>query len=178
MSRRAVFLDRDGVLNRAIVRNGKPYPPSSVEELEITPGAYECLLELRRRGILLIVVTNQPDVSRGTQTVAGVHEINDALMKALPLDDVFVCIHDDRDGCFCRKPKPGLFLHAAVKHGLILDHCFLIGDRAKDIDAGHAAGCMTVLIDCGYDEPPSHMPPDARVSSLNEAVRWITTRLD
>lgn len=176
--RRAVFLDRDGVLNRAVVRNGRPYPPASLQELEITPGTRESLLELRRRGMLLIVVTNQPDVSRGTQTVQAVNEINQALMRALPLDEVLVCFHDDQDNCACRKPRPGLLLQAATKYGLSLHNSFLVGDRPKDIDAGHAAGCATVLIDHGYTEALARAVPDARVSSLDEAVRWIADRLD
>jgi len=177
LSRRAVFLDRDGVLNRAIVREGKPYPPGSLAELEIIPAARDCLLQLKRLGLLLLVVTNQPDVARGTQSPAVVEQIHEALRASLPIDDFLVCFHDDRDNCACRKPRPGLLIEAASKYGLDLPECYVIGDRWRDMDAGHAARCATILIDCGYDERGPSAEPDARVSSLREAVGWVTRRL-
>ncbi|HSS96061.1 MAG TPA: HAD-IIIA family hydrolase, partial [Terriglobales bacterium] len=112
---RAIFLDRDGVINRAIVRNGKPYPPSNLAELEIIPGVDSALRDLKARGFKLIVVTNQPDVARGSQTQNAVEKINHALSSSLPLDDIFVCYHSDENNCDCRKPKPGMLLDAAKK---------------------------------------------------------------
>ena len=173
-----MFLDRDGVINRALARAGKPYPPARAAELEIVPEAPAALAELKRRGFLLIVVTNQPDVARGTQSRAAVEEIHAVLRAALPLDDIRVCWHDDADRCACRKPRPGLLTAAACAHGIDLTRSYLIGDRWRDIDAGHNAGCATVLIDYGYHEPPPARPPDARVTSLAEAVRWICRRTD
>ena len=116
LSRRAVFLDRDGVLNRAVVRDRKPYPPSAVEDLELLPGVPAALERLRRLGFLLLVVTNQPDVARGDQSRAVVDALNAALARRLPLDDVLVCFHDDADACDCRKPLPGLLLHGARRY--------------------------------------------------------------
>jgi D-glycero-D-manno-heptose 1,7-bisphosphate phosphatase len=171
--RRAVFLDRDGVLNRAVVRQGRPYPPASAAELDIVPGVRECLLALKRLGFLLIVVTNQPDVARGTQTLERVEEINAALRAALPLDDVLACFHDDADGCACRKPRPGLLLEAARRHGIDLAGSFMVGDRWRDVEAGAAAGCRTVWIECGYSERAPGVGPDCRVGLLEEAVGWI-----
>src|SRR5579862_8115574 len=113
---RAVFLDRDGVLNRAIVRNGKPYPPANVDELEILPEAAPALARLAQEGFLLLVVTNQPDVARGRQLGAEVEKMHAAISQALPVDEFFVCYHDDADACNCRKPKPGLLLDAARKY--------------------------------------------------------------
>src|SRR3990172_6964226 len=113
MTRRAVFLDRDGVINRTIVRNGRPHPPSNLSELEILPGVPEALMRLRAAGFRLIVVTNQPDVARGMQTRETVEAIHAALKAQLALDEVRVCYHDDSDHCFCRKPAPGLLLDAA-----------------------------------------------------------------
>ncbi|MEO7145005.1 MAG: HAD-IIIA family hydrolase, partial [Bryobacteraceae bacterium] len=113
---KAVFLDRDGVLNRAVLRDGKPYPPASVDELEILPDAAEALGRLKQAGFLLLVVTNQPDVARGAQTRAAVEAMHAALARALPIDGFFVCYHDDADGCDCRKPRPGLLLQAAAAH--------------------------------------------------------------
>src|SRR5208283_5326469 len=140
---RAVFLDRDGVLNRAIVRDGKPYPPSSLEQLEIVEGAAAGLARLKDLGFLLFVVTNQPDVARGTQTVEAVRAIHDAMRQTLTIDEFLICPHDDQDGCQCRKPSPGLIIEAQHRYGIDLSRSFLVGDRWRDIDAGHAAGCRT-----------------------------------
>jgi D-glycero-D-manno-heptose 1,7-bisphosphate phosphatase len=173
MSQRAVFLDRDGVINRTIVRNGRPYPPSNLSELEILPGVPQALLSLRAAGFRLIVVTNQPDVARGTQTREAVEAIHTALTAQLALDDVRVCYHDDADRCFCRKPTPGLLLDAAREAQLDLVSCFMVGDRWRDIEAGQRAGCMTVFIDHGYAEKrPEGF--HAKVKSLYEASEWIT----
>jgi D-glycero-D-manno-heptose 1,7-bisphosphate phosphatase len=131
--RRAVFLDRDGVLNRAIMRNGHPHPPATRDELQILPGVAEALGALKGAGFLLIGVTNQPDVARGIQKRNVVQEINHALTAALPLDDIRVCYHDDRDGCDCRKPLPGLLTRAAVELDIDLPSSFMIGDRWKDM---------------------------------------------
>ena len=170
---RAVFLDRDGVLNRAMVRDGKPYPPASLAELEIVEGAAAALARLKERGFLLIVVTNQPDVARGTQTLAAVQAIHHVMLRTLPLDEFLICPHDDRDGCQCRKPAPGLVIEAQRRYGIDLSRSFLVGDRWRDIDAGHAAGCRTVWLDRNYRERGPLAPPDARVASLRDAVDWI-----
>jgi D-glycero-D-manno-heptose 1,7-bisphosphate phosphatase len=170
---KAVFLDRDGVLNRAILRKGKPHPPDTVEELEILPDVPEALAALKAGGFMLLVVTNQPDVARGTQQRSTVEAIHSTLAAALPIDDFFVCYHDDRDGCDCRKPKPGLMIQAADKYGIDLGASYLIGDRWRDIDAGRAAGCRAIWIDRGYSERGPSEPPAARVNSCLEAARWI-----
>jgi D-glycero-D-manno-heptose 1,7-bisphosphate phosphatase len=175
---RAVFLDRDGVLNEAVMRDGKPYPPESADELEIVPEAPAALERLRSRGLLLIVVTNQPDVARGTQTLEAVTAIHQRLERELPLDDVLLCPHDDRDNCSCRKPKPGLILEGAARHGVDVKRSFLIGDRWRDIDAGASAGSKTIWIDRGYHEREPSLSADARVGSLGEAVTWILQQID
>jgi D-glycero-D-manno-heptose 1,7-bisphosphate phosphatase len=170
-ARAAVFLDRDGVLNRATVRDGKPYPPGSVTELEILPDARQVLTELRGAGFLLVVVTNQPDVARGTQSRETVEAINNALSRALPVDVVLTC-YDDGDSPR-RKPNPGLLLEAAEQYGIDLASSFLIGDRWKDIEAGRRAGCRTVLIDYGYREAPGEVAPDFITQRIVAAARWI-----
>lgn len=170
---RAVFLDRDGVLNEAILREGRPYPPSRVEELRLVPGAAEALAQLKAAGFELIVVTNQPDVARGTQSRAAVEAMNTALSATLPIDEFCVCFHGDSDRCHCRKPKPGLLEDAAIRRGIDLRRSFMVGDRWRDIDAGAAAGCRTILIDRQYCERgPDHLP-DCRAPSLAAAVSWI-----
>src|SRR5438876_8694517 len=172
VSGRAIFLERDGVLNRAIIRDGRPYAPMSVGELEIIPGADHALRRLREAGLCLVVVTNQPDVARGIQTAEGVEAIHAALRAALPIDEFRVCYHHDADACACRKPAPGMLLDAAAASGLSLQDSFLIGDRWRDIEAGRRAGCRTVLVGDGYNEGVA-LDPRARATSLAEAVDWI-----
>jgi D-glycero-D-manno-heptose 1,7-bisphosphate phosphatase len=172
-AKRAVFLDRDGVINRAVVREGKPYPPARLEELELLPGVREALASLQAAGYLLIVVTNQPDVARGKQAREEVERMHAWLGQALPVDEFRVCYHDDSAGCSCRKPKPGLLVEAARAHGVDLAASWMVGDRWRDIDAGRAAGCRTVWIDCQYRERGPEQPPDIRASSLPEAAAAI-----
>ena len=171
--RRAVFLDRDGVLNEPIIRNGKPYGPTQLAELQIPAGTAEALARLKARDFLLLVVTNQPDVARGVQKRDTVDQIAHRLRAELPLDDVLTCFHDDQDDCDCRKPRPGLVTRAAQQYGIDLGRSYLIGDRWRDMDAGTNAGCKTVWIDRGYAERGPASAPDARVGSLPEAVDWI-----
>jgi D-sedoheptulose 7-phosphate isomerase len=171
--RRAVFLDRDGVINRAFVRDGKPYPPPTPQELEILPGVLEALRELKSHGYKLLVVTNQPDVGRGKQSREALDEMHRSLRAQLPLDDILVCCHTDQDHCDCRKPLPGMLLEAARKHNINLAASFMVGDRWRDIEAGYNAGCRTILIDYGYSERPPDRVPDLRVGSLREAADWI-----
>ena len=175
---RGVFLDRDGVLNEAILRNGKPYPPASEEEVTIVPDAPAALARLKERGLPLVVVTNQPDVARGAQSAEAVEAIHRRIRSELPVDTVLSCLHDDRDGCDCRKPKPGLILEGAKQYGIDPRRSFMIGDRWRDVDAGKSAGCRTVWIDRGYDEQVPCNAPDARVASLSEAVTWILEQID
>jgi D-glycero-D-manno-heptose 1,7-bisphosphate phosphatase len=171
--KRAIFLDRDGVLNEPVVRDGKPYPPASPEDLLICEGAPAALEDLRRLGFALVCVTNQPDISRGALSGQTLDAINARLMAALPLDAIFVCRHDDADDCSCRKPKPGLIHQAATEFGLDVAASYLVGDRWRDIEAGTAAGCRTVFIDRGYKERLSAVPPDATVLSIAAAAAWI-----
>lgn len=171
--RPAVFLDRDGVLNEPVIRNGKPYPPKDVSDVRIPPGTAEALTSLRQRGFLLLVVTNQPDVRRGNQQRETVEEIGRRLRALLPLDDILTCYHDDSDECDCRKPRAGLIISASRKYGVDLENSYMIGDRWRDIEAGANAGCKTIWIDYGYREQPPSSTPNARVRSLPEAVDWI-----
>jgi D-glycero-D-manno-heptose 1,7-bisphosphate phosphatase len=172
VSARAVFLDRDGVLNAAVARDGRPHPPASVAELEILPGVPDALAVLKRAGFLLLAVTNQPDVARGSTSRASVEAIHDALRAALPLDGIYTCWHDDADRCACRKPAPGLLVDAAREREIELARSFMVGDRWRDTEAGVAAGCRVVFVDHGWREKRPERY-DARVSSLPEAASWI-----
>lgn len=169
----AVFLDRDGVLNRVVLRNGKRCPPASEDEFEIVTEAQAALQLLRMKGFKLIVVTNQPDVARGTSTRQIVDAIHSKLTNSIAVDDIFVCYHDDADDCSCRKPKPGLLFEAARRHGINLLASFMVGDRWRDVEAGQNAGCRTILIGEGYQERAPKRAPDAELRSLQEAVDWI-----
>jgi D-glycero-D-manno-heptose 1,7-bisphosphate phosphatase len=175
MNRPAVFMDRDGVINRALVRGGRPHPPASVEALEILPRVPEALSALKAHGFPLLVVTNQPDVARGISSRERIDSIHDRLKSELELDAIFACFHDDGDGCACRKPRPGLLLQAARDFNIDLSSSFMIGDRCGDIEAGRRAGCSTFFIDYGYDETPP-AACDFRVGSLIEAARIILER--
>lgn len=175
--RRAVFLDRDGVINRAVVRGGLPYPPGRTEDLEILPGVPEALSRLHDAGFRLVVVTNQPDVVRGTQRREVIDAMHASLAAALPLDDIRVCYHDDPDDCACRKPKPGMLEDAARDAGVDLTRSFMVGDRWRDVDAGRRAGCTTIFVDHNYAERRPERP-DATVGSLPEAADWILSRPD
>ena len=168
-----MFLDRDGVLNEPIVRDGRPYPPAGPSDLVICAGAHAALAALREAGFALICVTNQPDVARGTTSLETVAAINARLSNELRLDDVIVCPHDDADACACRKPKPGLVYEASQRHGLDPAASYLVGDRWRDIEAGAAARCRTVLVDRGYAEAAPSVQPNARVASVAEAAAWI-----
>jgi len=168
-----VFLDRDGVLNRVTIRDGRPHPPASVDELVIVEDAARHLAALKSAGFVLICVTNQPDVARGRQTRERVDAINAAVRTQLPLDDLRVCWHDAGDACACRKPQPGLLLAAAQDHDVDLTRSVMVGDRWADIEAGRRAGCRSVLVGTGYGEPPGQGQPDAVVASLGEAISWI-----
>ncbi len=173
VKRRAVFLDRDGVLNQAIVKNGKPYPPAALTEVIIPEGVQEALYRLKSAGFLLIGATNQPDVARGQATRDVVEAINLKLIKELGLDEIRVCYHDDKDHCECRKPMPGLLTQASQDHGIDLLSSIMIGDRWKDIEAGQRAGCQTVWLNNNYQETGPKVPPDLVSQTLTEAVNWI-----
>jgi D-glycero-D-manno-heptose 1,7-bisphosphate phosphatase len=176
MSRAAVFLDRDGVINRPILRRGRPHPPDTLAELELLPGVTPALELLKSHGLWLIVVTNQPDVARGTGCRATIERMHDHLRLLLPLDAILACFHDSADACDCRKPRPGLLLRAARELDIDLARSYMVGDRWRDMEAGRRAGCSTFFVDRGYGEtaPASF---DFRVASLPEAAGIIARGL-
>jgi D-glycero-D-manno-heptose 1,7-bisphosphate phosphatase len=175
-SRRAVFLDRDGVISRALEREGLPYPPTSLGEFQIFPEVPEACRRLKQAGFLLVIVTNQPDVGRKTLKKEIVEAIHVEMCRQLPIDRVEVCYHPGKDqsDCDCRKPKPGMLLRAAKELGIELAQSWMVGDRWRDIDCGHAAGCRTVFIDRGYAEALKQQP-DFRAKNLLEAMEIILT---
>ena len=175
LPRRAVFLDRDGVINRPVIREGKSYPPSSLAEFEILPGVPEACRILKEQGFLLVVVTNQPDVGRGTLAREVVENIHGRLLQQLPIDRVMTCFHGGAacgDPCECRKPRPGMLLQAAEALKIDLAKSFMIGDRWRDVDCGFNAGCKTIFIDWGYEEKLKR-DPDFRAHDLLGAAQLI-----
>ena len=173
--KRAVFLDRDGVINRPIVRDGKPYPPMRVEEFEMLPGVAEACARLKAAGFLLVVATNQPDVGRGTLARETVETIHAKMSAALSLDRIEVCYDAGAahgQPSEFRKPAPGMLLRAARELEIDLRQSWMVGDRWRDIDCGAAAGCRTVFIDLAHDETLRAMP-DFRARNLTEAADRI-----
>ena len=175
--KKAVFLDRDGVINRAFVFRGIPKPPKQIIDVEILSGVKEAIELLYENMYEVVVVTNQPDVARGVIGQDSVQAINAYLGQELGIKYFFTCLHDDPDGCDCRKPKPGLLLEAANELNLDLCKSFMIGDRWRDIAAGQAAGCKCYFIDYQYGEK-SPVSPFTKVSSLIEATHIILENED
>ena len=154
------------------MRDGKPYPPTSLMELEILPGVLEALQKLHDANYLLVVVTNQPDVARGTVKREDVELMNAFLSSQLPIDYFKTCYHDSEDKCSCRKPLPGALLKAALEHNIDLSKSFMVGDRWRDVEAGASAGCKTFFINYRYKEKKPESP-DFIVSTLLEAKKII-----
>jgi D-glycero-D-manno-heptose 1,7-bisphosphate phosphatase len=177
MLRPAVFLDRDGTLNRQVIRDGKPYPPQSVAEFELFPGVPEACAQLAAAGYVLVVATNQPDVGRGTQSQAVVEAMHARLRQCVPsISHIEACYASGLDPSAPpdrrRKPEPGMLLDAAAALGLDLACSWMIGDRWRDIDCGRRAGVRTVFIDFGYAEK-LRAAPDFTVASFADAARII-----
>ncbi|MCZ7355836.1 MAG: HAD-IIIA family hydrolase [Candidatus Methanoperedens sp.] len=171
INNRAVFLDRDGVINEIVFHDGeKPSSPWRFEEFKLVAGIEKPLGELSSMGYYLFIISNQPDISRGYIEEGTTEKINEMLYELFPIQDIMVCPHDDRDKCTCRKPKPGMLMDLSKKWKVDLIRSFLIGDNWKDIDAGKAAGCITLLIDKPYNQS---VKVDYRVESLEDAVVLI-----
>lgn len=150
---KAVFFDRDGVLNKAIIKDGLPYPPKGMDDLEINEGALELISSLKAKNFKVFVFTNQPDIARGKTTRRTVDLINSFIQEELGIDDVVVCPHDNSDNCLCRKPKPGMLEYLAKKYIVNLKNSFVVGDREKDIIAGQKVKCKTIFLNNNYTEP-------------------------
>jgi D-glycero-D-manno-heptose 1,7-bisphosphate phosphatase len=168
--RRAVLLDRDGVINKAILRGDKPFSPRTFEEFKLLGGVKETLEKFKEARFINIIITNQPDIARGLMDQTTLDKMHKFTRDNLPVDDILVCPHDDVDNCQCRKPKVGMLLEAAKKWNIDLKSSFLIGDRWKDIVAGKKAGCVTILV--GYS-CSKEIEPDFRVDNLQLAAKII-----
>jgi D-glycero-D-manno-heptose 1,7-bisphosphate phosphatase len=172
---RAVFLDRDGVINANLERDGRPVAPTTLAEFRILPGVEDAVRRLKAHGYLVIVITNQPDVANGLTERSTVEAMHEVIRARLAVDDIRTCFHNDAAGCECRKPKPGLILAAAAEHGIDLARSYVVGDRWRDVAAGRAAGCATIFIDYGYQQDGPSVP-DKVAKSLPEAATFILGR--
>jgi D-glycero-D-manno-heptose 1,7-bisphosphate phosphatase len=172
MANKAIFLDRDGTLNKAILQNGRPLPPGSPTDFELLAGVKEAIGIFRAFSYIPVVITNQPDFARGKTSLNEIQEFNRIIRNELNIDFIYMCLHDDEDNCSCRKPKEGLLLTAAFDLDLDLKHSIMIGDRWRDIEAGQKAGCRCFFIDNNYDETQPYQPFD-RVSSILEVANRI-----
>ncbi len=169
---RAVFLDRDGVVNQVKLVQGLPKPPSDIKEIEILDGVSEAIEILLSAKFIPVIITNQPDVSRGTISHRAADQINKKIQKLTGIKFAYTCFHDDIDRCLCRKPLPGLIYQAAFDLHLDVHQSYLVGDRWRDIQAGQVAGCQNFFLDYSYPElQPKE--PFTRVYSLLQAVRLI-----
>lgn len=175
MLKRALFLDRDGVLNKAIVEHGKPYAPTFLDQFVLLPGVVKALDVSKKLGFVNIVVTNQPDIATGKVTKEFVEACHEKLLEVAKVDAIYVCPHEAADKCACRKPLPGMLLQAAEAWDVDLNHSFLVGDRWRDVEAGQAVGCSCFFINNHYNErrPEGHFE---EVRSLEEVIRKLVTK--
>ena len=172
MVKRAVFLDRDGVINANVERDGKPVAPTSVADFRLLDGVEDAVRRLKQAGFLIIVVTNQPDLSTGRTPQSAIDAMHEEVRHRLAVDAIKICPHVDADACECRKPKPGLLVEAAREFGIDLEASYLVGDRWRDVEAGKSAGCLTYFVDYGYEQDGTSAP-DVIVGSLSEAAAHI-----
>lgn len=169
---RAVFLDRDGVINANVERGGKPVAPTKIEEFRFLPGAEQAVRRIKEAGYMVVVCTNQPDVATGRISRATLEAMHSLVREKLKVEDIRTCFHTDEDACDCRKPKPGMLLAAAREHDIDLAASYMVGDRWRDVAAGRAAGCETFFVDYGYPQDGPN-EPDHFVASLADAADII-----
>lgn len=174
--RRAVFLDRDGTMANDVDYCRRP------EAFRLFPGVANAIARLNRAGFVVVVVTNQSGVARRLLTVRTLQAIHQKLRRDLRragarVDAIYYCPHHPDDGCDCRKPRTGLLRRAAEAFKLSMADSYMIGDRGCDIDAGHAAGCQTILVRTGPRQAAANgSAPDCQVDTVPHAVRWILHR--
>ena len=170
---RAVFLDRDGVINRPHFFNGRSYAPTNFHDFVLYEGVRAAVERIKRLDFKIIIVTNQPDVGHGRMHLSELNKMHQALKKEIPVDDIFVCKHRQDENCTCRKPKPGLLLMASAQHSLDFEKSFLIGDRTSDMLAAKAVGCKSIFIDLNYEAETKPESVDYSCENLQQAAAYI-----
>lgn len=168
--KRAVFLDRDGVINKVLIRHGLAATPQRFEEFELVEGIGEEVKRVKDAGFFVFVITNQPDVARGILPLEELEKMSAAIEAQLPVDEIWVCPHDDAARCDCRKPKPGMVRRAREKYAIDIGESYLIGDSWKDMELARGVGCKGILIDAPYNQG---LDCFARARDIHEAVNLI-----
>jgi len=170
MKRKAVFLDRDGIINRAIIKNNIPYSPRKLSEFTLNTDIKPVIEVIKKHGYIVIVVTNQPDVARGLLKESILQRMHTIIRKNLPIDDIYYCPHDDLDKCTCRKPKPGMLFEAGKKWGIDLKKSYYIGDQARDVLTAYSAGCIPIILDYPYNRD---VKESLRINRLEEILDFL-----
>jgi D-glycero-D-manno-heptose 1,7-bisphosphate phosphatase len=168
--KRAIFIERDGILNELSTETKKPIPPRTLEEFRVKSEAGPALYELKAAGFILIATTNQPGLSCGYQSRRELDRIHDVLRRRLPLDDLMVCPHDESDYCPCRTPRPGLLIEAAFKWQVNLEYSFVVSNKWQDAEAARFVGCTSLLVNSPW---VGKVHPDYLISGLKDVVGKI-----
>lgn len=167
---RALFLDRDGVINHLVPRDGGYYSPRSVREFILKEDAIEAIIKAKHLGFFCVVISNQPDISRGKLSREELAKMTELLKSKIDLDAVIYCTHDDENDIGCRKPKPGMLFQVCDKWNIDLTESFMVGDSWKDVEAAKRAGVTHLLIDADYNR---NLNVEYRVENLLSAVKLI-----
>lgn len=169
---RAFFLDRDGVINKSLLKKGKPLAPREFKQFKIIKNVDKSLIFLKKQGFKNIIITNQPDIKKGLIKNSTSKRINKEIKKKLQIDDIFICKHTDEDNCNCRKPKTGLIKKAKKKWNIDLKKSYLIGDRWRDIFLANKLKINCFYIDKNYKErkPKKY---NYKVKNLYAAIRKL-----
>ena len=175
---KAIFLDRDGIINRAVVLDRKPYAATRLKEVFVVEGIKDLIKRWHDENYLVIVLSNQPDIANHVVSKSKVDKINNYLKSQVLFDDVFVCPHNDKDNCDCRKPKTGLFMQAVQKYPINFSKSYVIGDRWRDIESGNAVGCKTIFVDYDYNEKKPENPDIIvkKVSDIDKIWSFINDK--
>lgn len=168
---KAIFLDRDGILNKALVVNNKPKSPKNINELVLNKSLKKFLIQAKKN-FFLICLTNQPEVGRKKFSKIEIEKINKYIKDFFNLDDIFTCYHEKDNICNCRKPNIGMLLKSQKKYSIDLKESIVIGDRWKDITMGKKAGCKTIFVDYKYDEILKDKP-DIIVDNINKLKSYV-----
>ena len=174
MLNKAFFFDRDGIVNKSVLIENKPYPPKNIDDVIINEEIKDLMCYLKGR-YYVFVITNQPDFSRGKVKKKDIQLVNSYIQNRLPIDEICTCFHDNHHNCNCRKPKIGFFKYLQKKYSINMKSSFMIGDRKSDIDAGNNAGCKTIFVDFNYNEtkPDNQTFTVSNLSELKILVKEI-----
>ena len=168
---RAIFFDRDGVLNQLVKRDGGLYSPRKSEDYSIFEESIAVVRDFKKLDFHLLVISNQPDISRGFLAESELKKMTSMLLSQIPIDEVFYCIHDDWEACSCRKPLPGLIIKAAHKWNIDLDKSYYVGDTWRDVEAAKNAGVRCLLLNRDYNK---NVLCDRRINNMQDIIKSIS----